>query len=168
MRHLSKQIFESFFRRLTEYRQKGRIYNATYGTGVIGSFHGKSPVSSSCFLCARTIACVIASAKSSDGKTSGGAWICHHSSVYCSGIAQNPEGVLPFCIYFIQTRCKSVFGEGQTVVGCENVIVGDFDVFSFLSSRPDGRDPASIPGIVTPNRLYSDTHHSKETPPPSS
>lgn len=42
MRHLSKQIFESFFRRLTEYRQKCRIYNATYGIGVIGSFHGKS------------------------------------------------------------------------------------------------------------------------------
>lgn len=131
MRHLSKQIFESFFRRLTEYRQKGRIHNATYETGVIVSFHGKSadvvkllPVYSDDCLC--HCFCEIIR-----WKTSGGAWICHHSSVYCSGISQNPEGVLPFCIYFIQTRCKSVFGEGQTVVGCENGIVGDFDVFSF-------------------------------------
>lgn len=42
MSHLSEQILESFFRRLSEYRQKGRVNNAAYGTDVIGSFHSEA------------------------------------------------------------------------------------------------------------------------------
>ncbi len=115
MRHLAKQIFESFFRRLTEYRQKRRIHNATYGIGVIGSFQGKSadvvkllPVYSDDWLVS-----LLLRNHQMEKRVAALGYATTRQCI-AQGIAQNPEGVLPFCIYFIQTRCKSVFGEGQT------------------------------------------------------
>ncbi len=66
-----EQILKSFFRRLTECRQKGCIHNTAYEANFVGSFPVNPPVTASCLLCIWTMVSAIASAKSSEGKTSG-------------------------------------------------------------------------------------------------